>query len=130
MFNNIDGNQSNFDNFVCNISQYCHEFSFIGISETNIAQCHENLYTIPGYTSEYNSKNPEKYKGSGIALYIKEHYTFTRMEQFCNCSANLESLFVKITNTDEPLYVGVVYRPPSGVKIAAINELESLLVNL
>ena len=55
LFNNIDGNHSNFDNFVTNISQYCHNFSFIGISETNIAQCHKNLYNIPGYTSEYNS---------------------------------------------------------------------------
>ena len=60
LFNNIDGNQSNFDNFVCNISQYCHSFSFIGISETNIDQCHKDLYIIPGYTSEYNSKNPDK----------------------------------------------------------------------
>ena len=27
---------------------------------------------------------------------------------------NLETLFVKLTNLDEPVIVGVVYRPPSG----------------
>ena len=52
------------------------------------------------------------------------------MEQLCNCSTNLECLFVKVTNVGEPLYVGVVYRPPSGDKMAALNELESVLVNL
>ena len=36
LFNNIDGNKSNFDDFVSDISQYCHLFSFIGISETSL----------------------------------------------------------------------------------------------
>ena len=129
LFNNIDGNQSNFDNFVCNISQYSHNFSFIGISETNISPCHKDLYQIPGYISEYNAKNVDKNKGSGIALYIKDNYTFTRMEQFCKCSKNLECLFVEITNTSQPLYIGVVYRPPSGLKSVALNEFDSLMMN-
>ena len=36
MFNNIDGNASNFDAFVSQINQYKTDFSVIGIAETNI----------------------------------------------------------------------------------------------
>ena len=130
MFNNIDGNQSNFDSFVSEISQYSHSFSFIGISETNIDPCHKDLYTIPGYVSEYNVKNYRKHKGSGVALYVKDNYTFTRLEKFCQCTENLESLFVQITNMTEPLYIGVVYRPPGGSKSDALAELQELMQNI
>ena len=130
LFNNIDGNQSNFDNFICDITQYCHLFSFIGIAETNIDPCHKDLYTIPGYVAEYNFKNYGKNKGSGVALYVKDDYTFTRLEKSCQCTNNLESLFVQITNTNEPLYIGVVYRPPGGSKFDALAELQELIQNM
>ena len=105
-------------------------FSFIGISETNIDPCHKDLYTIPGYNSEYNDKNYEKSKGSGVALYVKDNYTFTQMENLCQCTNNFESLFIQTTNTTEPLYVGVVYRPPNGSKIDALAEFEKIMQNL
>ena len=130
LFNNIDGNQSNFDNFVCDITQYCHLFSFIGIAETNIDSCHKDLYTIPGYNSEYNAKTSGKIKGSGVALYVKDNYTFTRMEHLCQCTNNLESLFIQTTNTSEPLYIGVVYRPPSGSKADALSEFDNMIQKL
>ena len=84
LFNNIDGNKSNFDSFVSDISQYSHLFSFIGISETNVDECHKGLYAIPGYNSEYGTKISGKNKGSGTALclYIHESYTFTRLEKW------------------------------------------------
>ena len=39
-------------------------------------------------------------------------------------------MFIQTTNTSEALYIGVVYRPPSGSKSAAILELENLIQNL
>ena len=130
LFNNIDGNHSNFDNFVCEVSQYCHSFSFIGISETNINPCRKDLYTIPGYKSEYNAKASGKRKGSGIALYIKDSYTYNRMELLCQCTKNMETLFIQTTNTSEPLYIGVVYRPPSGCKSDVLAEFEKIIKSL
>ena len=66
LFNNIDGNASNFDIFVSEIvSQYKNLFSVIGIAETNIDQCHKDLYRLANYTSEYNDKVSGKRKGSG-----------------------------------------------------------------
>ena len=49
------------------------------------------------------------------------------MDEFSKCTKKLESLFVQITNTTAPWYVGVVYRPPSGSKSEAIAELEKLM---
>ena len=130
IFNNIDGNSSNFDNFVADISRYNHEFSFIGISETNVDPMHSNLYTIPGYTAEYNSKSVHKRKGSGVALYIKDNFSFKRIDSLCRCTKNLESLFVEITNFSEPYTIGVVYRPPNGSKSIALKEFDEILQTL
>ena len=126
LFNNIDGNASNFDSFVSEISQYRHAFSFIGIAETNINEVDKDLYKIPGYNSEYNDKIPGKIKGSGIALYIQENFTYSRIDFLCQCTPNLESLFVSITNAESLHTIGVLYRPPSGVESEALAEFDEI----
>ena len=70
-FLNIDGNASNFDTFTATLSAISHEFSVIGISETNIACSQKDTYTLAGYNSIYEDSIVGKKKGSGIALYIK-----------------------------------------------------------
>ena len=53
--NNIDGNASNFDSLLADISQYDIKFTAIAIAETNCNEESKGLYNIPGYESEYNS---------------------------------------------------------------------------
>ena len=130
LFNNIDGNASNFDSFVSEISRYQYYFSIIGIAETNINEADRDLYRIPGYNSEYNDKIPCKMKGSGIALYIQENFTYSRIDALCKCTPNLESLFVSITNTESSHTIGVMYRPPSGVQSEALEEFDEILRNI
>ena len=60
LFNNIDGNATNFDTFATEITQAKHVFSFIGIAETNVDSELKDLYRIPGYIAEYNDKFPDK----------------------------------------------------------------------
>ena len=55
-----NGNASNFESFVAELSSYQHNFSVIGIDETNLDKCHKDLYKLPGYVSEYNDKLPGK----------------------------------------------------------------------
>ena len=43
---------------------------------------------------------------------------------------NLETLFVKLTNLDEPVIVGVVYRPPSGDTNIFQSEFRDVLSSL
>ena len=130
IFNNIDGNATNFDSFVAEISQYNHSFSFIGLAETNIDSDLNGLYKIPGYVSEYNNKMAGKSKGTGVGIYIKDCFSYTRIDKLCKCTANLESIFISVSNTDQPQTVGVLYRPPGGVGADFIKEFEEILCEL
>ena len=105
-------------------------FSVIVLTETNIDICHKNLYHLPNYTSEYIEKFSGKRKSTGIELYIYNEFIFNRMNKFSRCTKNMESLFVTITNTNVPITVGVVYRPPSGLIKNFLNEWESILKQL
>ena len=130
IFNNIDGNASNFDTFVAELGQYENTFSVIAIAETNIDEENKNLYGICNYNCEYNSKIQGKKKGSGLGLYIHEKFQCTRIEKLCQCSQNLESLFIEITNTNEPMTVGVCYRPPNGDLSRFFIEIDALMKEL
>ena len=127
VFNNIDGNASNFDHFVADLNQYKERFAVIAIAETNMEEQHKGLYKINGYNSEYNDKAMGKKKGSGLAIYLNNDYQFTKLDHFCRCSANLEALFVEVTNMEIPQTIGVIYRPPNGDKISALQELDALM---
>ena len=132
VFNNIDGNSSNFDSLAVDLSQYTEQFSILAVAETNVNETDKNLYPINGYISEYNSKIFNKSKGSGLGMYIREDIQHTRMEQFCSCTPNVEYMFIEICNSDnkKPKCVGVVYRPPSGSENLALQELDLLMKNL
>ena len=72
LFYNIDGNETNFDKFLCNyVKSIDYDFSVIGLAETNTEQVNKDIYRIDGYTSCYQSPKDSKQKGSGICLYIQ-----------------------------------------------------------
>ena len=52
------------------------------------------------------------------------------MNKFSHCTNNMECLFVTITNTNVPITVGAVYRPPSGLVKNFLNEWEEILKEL
>ena len=128
LFYNIDGNESNFDEFACSISCIGNKFSVIGIAETNTDPTNKDHYRIHDYNSCYQNKKEGKKKGTGVALYVHDNYAFTELSG--NCTDNLESLFVQITNLNEPVIVGVVYRPPSGNINHFHAELSDILSEL
>ena len=55
---------------------------------------------------------------------------FNQNTEFTRCTKNMEALFITITNTDEPITVGIVYRPPSGSVKDFLTEWEHVLQNL
>ena len=113
------------------MGQHKNLFSVIGIAETNIEQCHKDLYRLANYTSEYNDKLSGKRKGRGIGIYyVHNDYIFNRNDELCRCTKNLECLFVTITNANTPITVGVVYRPPSGAMSDFLKEWEDILSDL
>ena len=130
LFLNIDGNRSNFDSFLTEIKRFDKTFSVIGLAETNIFECNKGLYEIPGYNSCYQSKNGFKHSGSGVALYIHNTYNFVVNQKISTVTDNLEAVFVNITNTEQPITVGTLYRPPNGNKAEFINEFNNMLSNM
>ena len=48
LFNNIDGNASNFDNFATELASSDARFSIFALAETNIDASHKDLYNITG----------------------------------------------------------------------------------
>ena len=132
MFNNIDGVTANFDSFTAELMLKNNNLSILTLAETNLDECNKNLFNITGFQSIYQSKIVGKNKGSGLAIYVKETLLFTEIDAFNQCSTNLEALFITISNTNDqnPITVGVLYRPPSGDEKSFISEFNLLLQKL
>ena len=72
-FTNLDGNSSNFNSLLVELKRFNHNFSVIGIAETNTDEQLKNLYPISGYNSFYQSTLEGKSKGTGVAIYIADY---------------------------------------------------------
>jgi hypothetical protein len=126
-FQNIDGNKSNFNDFAVTVYQSSHKFSVIGIAETNVDPANKDLYMLDDYTSYYQDVDPNKSKGTGVALYVHNSINATINKKLSQSSSNLESLFVTIQNGSQTLTVGAVYSPPSRDIDEFIVELGQML---
>ena len=82
------------------------------------------------YTPVYSSKIENKVKGSGVAPYVKNDFSFNIWNEFSSCNKNIKTLFIKITNTSAPIVIGVVNRPPSGDIEEVNKEIELILSKL
>ena len=135
-FLNIDGNQTNFDNFATQLLSIQHQFSAIGLAETNTDPVNGNMYQLNGYSSIYQSRfvcqsnNKQKSKGSGVCLYLCNALNLNKMNDISLCKEHIETLFVTITNMPEPIVVGVIYRPPNSSLTDFNNEYEEILRKL
>lgn len=130
IFQNVDGNKSNFDSFVVGIESTETSFPIIGLAETNTSPDESSVYTISGYNSYYQDTLENKSKGTGVALYISQSFNAVVNYQVSHVSPNLETLFVNITSKQGPTVIGVVYRPPSGDFNQALKELHDILEKL
>ena len=124
-FLNIDGNASNFDSLLVELSRLTHKFSIIALAETNTDQPLKDHYQIPGYNSFYQSTTENKSKGTGVAIYAADHLN---VENLGGCLPDIESLFVRVTlpNNECPMTYGVVYRPPNSNLDTFMNEFNLL----
>ena len=127
IFQNIDGNRSNFDNFALHINKIQHKFSIIGLAETNTPPLNKDLYNFNDYTSFYQEIDSKKHKGTGVGIYVHNSLTANEDKSLSQRSENLESIFIKLNLGNEEHTVGVVYNPPSGDKVKFVNELELII---
>ena len=128
LFQNIDGNKTNFDNFAINIEkQYKHKFSVIGLAETNVDPVNKDLYPLQDYTSFYQDINQNKFKGTGVALYVHNSLNVTPLNDLSKCNPHFESLFVTAMAGQTKITIGVTYNPPSGEDKQYLTELTNVL---
>ena len=128
MFQNIDGNKTNFDNFAINIEkQFNHKFSVIGLAETNTDHSNKDLYPLQDYASFYQDTNENKSKGTGVALYIHNSLKATPISDLSKCTPHFESYFVTALAGTTKVTIGVTYNPPSGEDKQYLNELSHVL---
>ena len=126
LFLNIDGNLTNFDQFCAEIKCLNHKFTAIGLAETNTQPENCSMYKIPHYNGYYQSTREAKKSGTGVALYVHESIKVETIEEISECSQDIECLFVKSTNTNSSIVIGVIYRPNDGDKNKFYEKLDKI----
>ena len=126
IFQNIDGNRTNFDAFSLELDRISEKFNVIGLAETNVGIEESSVYYLEGYNCFYQDKHVNKPKGTGVAIYLTDKLNGVVNDELSWVTKNLETLFVTIQH-DEPLNVGVVYRPPNGDSSEALSELKKII---
>ena len=129
-FLNIDGNFTNFDHLLAILKSIKHDFKAIGLAETNTDIEASSPFQIPNYIPFYQKTREGKKSGSGVCLYIHKSLTAVTVPEMSLCTTDIESLILKTTNTDNPLYFGVVYRPNDGDISNFYKELSEIFEHL
>ena len=127
LFKNIDGNKTNFDSFAVDVHQLQHDFSVVGLAETNCDPSCKDLFPLDNYCSFYQDIHPTKLKGTGVALYVHTSLNATKIDNISQCTENLESLFIQLQIGNRSYTVGVIYNPPSGDDAKFVTELSDIL---
>ena len=129
-FYNISGNKSNFDNFTAELTSLKHNFSVIGLAETNTDKNHSILYSLNGYKGFYNPCLKNKKVGTGVALYIHEMFNPISLDHLCYCNENIESLFYKLLLDDTETTVGIVYHSPNSDHSEFLKDYKTITSQL
>ena len=107
---------------------------FIGICETWLTPNISNdEIELTGYNCirADRTKDSGKSSGGGLLLYYKHGLKCTPMEDLTLCSPDIEMCWLKLSLTNtRPIYIGLVYRPPSGNHIGFLYELENVVTTL
>ena len=130
LFYNIGGNKSNFDNFAAELKCLKHDFSVMGIAETNTNEKYQNLYPLDGYTAFYSPCIKDKKLGTGVALYVKNVFNVKVVDQLCYCTNDAETFFMKIQKDNFEAYVGVVYRSPNSTHSEFLEIYKNITTQL
>jgi hypothetical protein len=129
---NIQSLPSKFDqlkNILVTLSNQHLHLDFILLCETFLTDNTVQFFNIPGYQLVYkNRKN--KCRG-GVAIYIKDNFTFTVREDLSIYQeGEFESLFLEVNSNMNKCIVGEVYRVPNSNIDTSIRYYERIVENL
>lgn len=110
--------RKNWDVFCATVSPILNYVDIIVLVEINKKKEENSLYCLDGFCSEFT--NRDKRKGGGIAMYIKNHMNYERLNIE---TAAYENLTVKINSNRKEKIVSGIYRPPNHTENEFIEEL-------
>ena len=116
---NINSLPKNFDNFFSNFCDNTCKPKLLAFCETKLHPNIENLYSIPGYSSLFNSRNTHS---GGLALFIESSIKFVVVNEFNFMYDFIETLCVEITVENETYFLCLLYRRPG-------SDFDQFLVN-
>ena len=98
-------------------------FSFIGLTETWLDECKENLYDIPQYVSVTRYRKIKR--GGGVSLLIRNHIPSILRNDLAYFDSEMESVFIEIEKSvfqsNANIIIGLVYRMPDS-SVDMFNE--------
>jgi hypothetical protein len=110
--------------------EYVNKFDIVFLNETWISQNDNINLDIPGYCSEHlfgnKSKNTNKGRFSGgISIYFKTFLkTHLKIVEKLQCGIVCVKLQKSIFDSDEDLYIGHAYIPPSSSNIFRFEDFD------
>ena len=128
-FNNIDGFQTNFDEFRNQCLNFENAFDFYCFNETNLKSGKLHDFEIQGYNSMFHYGIDDKSKGSGLAIYYRNHLNFIKDKNLTVRNKHFESLGGKLKCDIGYVYVLVIYRFNYNYKIDELFESLNVLLN-
>ena len=109
LFYNINSLSKNLDNFYSTIINEPYKPKLLAFCETKLDPNFEKLYSIPGYSNLFTSKNSNS---GGLALFVEENIKCEILNNFSYMYDFIESLCVEIILGNETFVVCVIYRRP------------------
>lgn len=123
-FNNIDGFNSNFDEFRNHCLNLKMSFDFYCFNETNLKSGALHDFEIDGYISEFHYGIDVKSKGSGLAIYYRNNLKFSVDKSLTIRTKHFESLGGRLKCDIGLVHVLVIYR------FNFNNNIDSLFTDL
>ena len=111
---NVRSAAKNLSRFEAYLSNLCHTFNIIALSENWLNENNHSLYDMLGYQSEHRYR-PNR-GGGGVSLLIKNNIEYFVRPDLCLQTRYTESLFIEIDKSfvgkQQDVIIGVMYRPP------------------
>ena len=110
--------------------QLHNQFDIISLNETWLQPSIPNSFIdlVGFHTVRYDRANTAKTRGGGVALFIKDSLSFTKLSQPNILLNNLcESTWIKIKTASKPIIIASIYLSPDSDKKAFIEGLTTTL---
>jgi len=124
---NIRSLSAHFDELLAFLGCIKYEFDVISITESWLNEANQHLFKIDGYEA-FHSLRPANKRGGGVTVYVKSSLKAKCVKDTKISNDHIESLFLDIEVTkSKSMFLGSVYRPPSGNTDDFVNKLIDMI---